>query len=220
GYSNWRLPSAQELMELSDKSKVNPSIDAAFSYPSSGIFWSSTSYSFESDKAWSVNFAYGSNRWESKDGEHFVRCVHDDPFATTGYVEEYYKESNIVTHAKSALQWQDELYSSDEQSAYTTGSSIGKVESFEEAINYCETLSLDGYSDWRLPNFNELYLLVDRSKNSPAINDAFANKPQGHYWSSTTVSWEVNNAWVINFQYGNPETKDKTQVAYVRCVRN
>ncbi len=82
GYSNWRVPSVEELMGISDKSKVNNgvdklenSIDAQFLYTNGDIYWSSTSLKSESSKAWTVKFDYGSNRWNNKSDAYFVRCV-------------------------------------------------------------------------------------------------------------------------------------------------
>jgi len=64
---------------------------------------------------------------------------------------------------------------------------------WQESIDYCEDMSFAGHDDWRLPNFNELYSIGDRSKSNPAIKDAFVNVSSSNYWSSTTrVSYTSN----------------------------
>ena len=46
---------------------------------------------------------------------------------------------------------------------------------WEQALTYCENLTLPagGYSDWRLPNRNELQSIVDYSRYNPAIDTTF-----------------------------------------------
>jgi len=133
---------------------------------------------------------------------------------------DFYKEENRVIDVLTAFLWQDEEYSQSELDAYSQGSSTQKVQNFAAAINYCENLSLDGYTDWRLPNFTELYLLVDRNLSAPAINDTFENVPNGKYWSSTTVEIDESMGWIVDFEHGNSEWLSKDTPAYVRCIRN
>jgi len=133
---------------------------------------------------------------------------------------DFYREDSIVTDIDRAFQWQDQNYSQAEIDGYNSGDSIDKVDSFENAINYCESLVLDGYSDWRLPNFNEIYTLVDRNISNPALNPIFQNVPNGKYWSSTTVESNSDKGWVIDIEYANSEWLDKTTSAYIRCIRN
>lgn len=49
------------------------------------------------------------------------------------------------------------------------GSQLGKY-TWEQALTYCENLVLGVYSDWRLPNRNELQSLVDYSRYNLATS--------------------------------------------------
>ena len=118
--------------------------------------------------------------------------------------------SGVVTDSRTHLEWQDD-YSNN-------GGSI-KNTTWRNAIDYCVNLNLDGNTDWRLPNLNELTSLVDDVKYNPAINPTFVNTNSNDYWSSTTYASNYDSAWIVSFGYGfqNGNTKDYNY--YVRCVR-
>ena len=82
--------------------------------------------------------------------------------------------TNIVTDSTTNLWWQDD-------SEVKTNSKV-----WQDAIDYCESLSLAGYSDWRLPNINELSSLINDTRSYPAIHETFLNTSSSNYWSSTT----------------------------------
>ncbi len=124
----------------------------------------------------------------------------------------------IVTDNSTALQWQDDK--------------VGDAMKWEEAISYCEDLNLSSHEDWRLPNYNELNSIVDRTKSEPATDSIFKNINFSYYWSSTTVMYSDYNynsfswAFTIDFEggytgwgYRNDKNNDKVVSLYVRCVR-
>jgi len=89
------------------------------------------------------------------------------------------------------------------------------------AVSKCQDLNLSNYTDWRLPNFNELFILADRSRNKPAIDPEFKHTINGLYWSSTTVANVDNKAWYVDFNNGvGAYWTTKIEDSYVRCVRD
>jgi len=114
----------------------------------------------------------------------------------------------VVLDTKTNLIWQD---NSDSKTI---------KKSWSEAITYCEDLTLAGYSNWHLPNFNELYYLANRDKYNPAMDSGFNNLLNSGYWTSTTYADDSSSAWVVNFNYGHDYDDDKGYDYYVRCVRD
>lgn len=130
-------------------------------------------------------------------------------FPLAGYAGSYTNHGNgTVTDLESGLMWQQE--------------DDGTQRTWEEALDYCYSLPLGGYSDWRLPNIKELQSLVDYSKVQPAIDlKFFVATKQSNYWSSTTFPDNPTYAYNVNFYFGNYVNveKLKNDSSYVRCVR-
>lgn len=79
--------------------------------------------------------------------------------------------------------------------------------------------------DWRMPNINELYSLIDFSKQTPALPEGhlFSNVISNTYWTSTTKTHLTTSAWQINLNTGrNAFTGNKSsyfEYSYVLPVR-
>ena len=113
-----------------------------------------------------------------------------------------------VTDTGSGLMWQKNTTA---QVTYT----------WQDALSYCQSLSLVGYSDWRLPNRNELQSLVDYSRSNPALDPLLAPYT-GYfllYWSSTTNADDTSSAWFVSFVNGQDGYTKKSGSLYVRAVR-
>ena len=68
GFSDWRMPSVDELQNLVHYGRSNPSIEPAY-FPNtpSAWFWSASPYAHDPVYAWDVDFGYGF----SNAGAHF-----------------------------------------------------------------------------------------------------------------------------------------------------
>jgi uncharacterized membrane protein YhaH (DUF805 family) len=117
------------------------------------------------------------------------------------------QSKDIFYDATTGLMWQD---SNDAKTVQ---------KEWQGAQEYCSNLSLSGYSDWRLPEYNEFLSIVNYSRYNPAIKDGFKNVKSDGYWSSSGSPDYTSLAWSVFFDSGGTLTNNKNTWAYVRCVR-
>jgi hypothetical protein len=75
--------------------------------------------------------------------------------------------------------------------------------------------------DWRLPNVNELYSLIDRDQSLPALptGHPFSGVESSGYWSSTTNPELTNQAFNVSFWDGAVYSNTKYADRYIWPVR-
>ena len=153
-------------------------------------------------------------------------------------------DENVVLHGqdgawRKGAEWPDPRFTDNGDGTVTdnlTGliwlkhaSCLG-LRTWGQAIDDCDGLSagycglIDGSvaGDWRLPNYRELFSLVDASRIGPAIPQVhpFTNvQPYYYYWSSTNYAWDKTKAWGLFLMEGELTRSDKTEDYYVWPVR-
>ena len=112
-----------------------------------------------------------------------------------------YKDNSdgTVTDLNTGLIWQQ----SPSSSGYT----------WQQAVNYCNTLELGGYTDWRMPSCKELYSISNFATGWPYLNTTFFHLANGvtkdeQYWSSNyyvgiTVEGGQKAAFGVNHVTGH-----------------
>lgn len=80
GYSNWRLPTPEELLSVVNFAIGNPAIDTGY-FPNTPafFFWTGTNLAPDPNRAWGIYFNNGNLGYLDKSGGHSVRLVRGAP---------------------------------------------------------------------------------------------------------------------------------------------
>lgn len=217
GYTDWRLPTAQEAFAILDHER-NPALNPTYFVNNAGgtpgYFWTSDLFYGDNTKVWCTNAggglgphnktatisAGGTNRHHAR----YVRGA--KPTVGHRYIN---NNDNTVTDLDTGLMWTQ---------------APATARSWNDALIYAEGLSLAGFSDWRLPNIKELQSLQDIPRatsaavtTNPCINRLlFPSATATAYWSSTSVkSGTPTQAWLVDFGVTTTSTPSRNQQGIV-----
>jgi len=217
GFTDWRLPTAQEAFGILDHER-NPALNSTYFVNNAsgtpGYFWTSDLFYGDNTKVWCTN-AGGGIGPHSKTAtisaggvnRHHARYVRGSK-PTTGH---HYCNNNdgTVTDLDTGLMW-----------TQVPSSAL----SWFNALAYAEGLTTAGYSDWRLPNVKELQSLQDIPRatasavtTTPCINRVlFPAATATAYWSSTSVkAGTPTQAWLVDFGVSTTSTPSRNQQGIV-----
>ncbi len=205
-YSDWRIPTLHELYYLLDRSQPGSNIDSTFTnIATDDGYWAYEHITFDTYSWVDFNTARSNTVSIGSQPKKHIRCVRGESFQTS-FIRDDNKK--VVLDHQHNLMWDD-----------TTASST-LTNSWTDANNVCTSLNTAGYSDWRVPNINELYSIATISGVDLSFNYVFKNNQNASYWSSTKV--DVNNIYTLNFggTLDDNLIDESSNILYVRCVRN
>jgi len=150
-----------------------------------------------------------------------------DTWQTKDYTKTFGEDSDYSLNPPGFI-IQDNLTAIDTVTGLQWQRTDGGEMTFESAGLYCDTLTLGGFSDWRLPNCHELFSLLHHDKPNPTLPDAVFPKTAAEYWWSSQSQVNDNTkAWVTNAGggVGNHLKKETlsaggTKHFHVRAVRD
>jgi len=234
GFDDWRLPTRMEMASITDVTRGSKGFPAVFTvtsgYYDTGSWWYET---ITGQNTSGFHWAYGTNGFTSNavvmtNTDNVARCVRGngpgeaaDELAVeppNHYTLEGDAGSVEVTDNYTGLVWQQ-------------GFSPALM-NFEDAPAYCEGLSLNGHTGFRVPTLNELASTVNEAKVGGAINTtAFPGNPNGckepKYWFWVAEASKVGGtAWGLSYcdgftgyNVGDSGDWNYFPQANVRCVR-
>jgi hypothetical protein len=224
GYSDWRLPTSEELQSIVDYGEYAPAIKNSY-FPNivPSDYWSSVTHINYTEVVLSVYFG--------------TVYLADESAGDTGYGSDYgsghlafgYKsESNHVLAVRGGQSGVlDRLVSNSDETVTDTHTGLmwqknssANGMTWEDSINYCENLEEAGYSDWRLPTKRELVSITKLDKESFYIDTNFFSCEQYSYWSSTARVDDTGDAWRHRFDSSSGCCSfSKLEIHHVLAVR-
>ena len=229
GHNDWRLPNKNELESLVDLSLNNPAIDPAFPNAPSASFWSSTVNAKNLGQAWKVNFNDGSVFVDAHGTAANIRVVRSgsandstDRFALPVAPSplDVLLANITVYDTRTLLQW-DRCPWGVTGADCTDGAPVAQT--WQQALQLpalANAANHKGFSDWRLPNKNELESIVDLSVLPPTVEAAaFPNTPSTAFFSSTLNYKDLGQAWKVSFGDGSVFVDSHGTAANIRLVR-
>lgn len=225
GITDWRLPTPLELLYLLDLGdptlESNNKVDPVFINKAAEEYWTDeqrlafSSTEGDIDYALAVDFGLG-EIISDPDNEinsvaRNVRCVSGaEQFAPLlSNLGRFSESMNVVYDSRNGLMWQED-------------SEVGtERQTLAESISYCDALTLDGSTDWRLPNLNEYHTISTYSQNTRNILFALRDD----MWSSTTYDVGLQNPYANRLGWGGfgfiyQDRQVVTFSHYPRCVRD
>ena len=202
GKEDWRLPTPKELSTLAHNEMLFRDIPAVEPFYFGEIFESDEESSYFGTYAWSsaegylYSFENGGflpldlyAQYSSYFTDGLLACVSGKEYGkvkAANYVPLAESEGNVIFDAGTNLYWQRDS---------------AQIDSWKEALSYCENLEYAGYDDWRLPNKNELLSLVDYSKagTEAEVFSSFPGMTPDIFWTSTGSN---HGTWLIYMKDG------------------
>jgi len=98
----------------------------------------------------------------------------------------------------------------------------------EAAVGYCSSLTLGGYTNWRLPSPTESFSILNQQYVNPAINSTyFTSTGADYWWTAAFQAGDSSKVWVTNAGGGignHPKTETisagGTKLFHARAVRD
>lgn len=191
GFSDWRLPTPQELQNLVRYGVVGPIGINLSSLPNTsdtaGGYWSNAPAPLAGAHHWSVSYGTGARTSAASTSLRHVRLVRGPAFTGLRFAfgsAPYPGDApnNLVVDQQTGLQWRRCVETKTWNGTTCVNGPAGTT--FRHANAFSQANSVPG---WRVPNVKELSSLLDPSKGSAPLIDtvAFPNTPAGVSWSTT-----------------------------------
>jgi hypothetical protein len=213
GLTDWRVPTLRELAMILSKDASSGVWPIEMVNPANSVWWTSTidksnpstMVALSGNWPWtrSVPTAGGAGPFQ---GERYTFCVSGAEMAGAW---EVIPHDATVAHTTTGLIWHGEA-------------SVDQAMSWDAALQYCESSTIGGSSEWRLPTLREYLSVFDLTTTPGFMSEAFAAEPTGLMLTGTPNrigATTTDIAWVNEDTGGTGQESVGTISGGARCVR-
>lgn len=215
GHTDWRLASGHELFSIHDLVRKNPALPAFFAKTEAEYWWSADTLTGDKSRIWCTNSGGGIGPHPKSETigaggtkKFHVRAVRSTQTAVQLPTHFTDLGNDIVKDNATGLMWQQFCHDTPV--------------TYERALTIADTLTLGGFTDWRVPNIKELHSLREVVEVNPCVDLMYfpCIMSGKSVWSSTILSAKTaDQAWIIQPELGVVTYAPKTNVLKLVCVR-
>ncbi len=209
GFNDWRAPSIKELTSILHYGTNGGLRDSAWFSSISYQLWSATSGAGNPVVAYLINISgvtatVAAHVKSAANGGSFA--VRGEPPVQRALVN---NGAGTATDPGTGLMW----YRCSAGSTFSPSFPIQpacvtsffsgdpREHTWQEALAFARNFNGAGYTDWRLPNINELLSLLDYARSNPAVPPLILGAENKYYWTSTTAR-DAARAFVVDLGDG------------------
>jgi hypothetical protein len=224
GHTNWRVPTANELLGLTSPVGAATPVTGTDTLPLSGRYWSGETVVGATDNAWAVDASAGGvTAFVAKTLPNKVKLVRSEALPPAcGDVSRYQTRGDgTVTDTQTALVWK-QCSEGLSGSACNQGSlqTFTSLQNLTSRVTDANVAKEFGYTDWRLPSRNEMASLVNRACVTPALEAGFfPATAAASYASNTPDANAADRFWYVDFFQGDVGVGALTVGRPLRLVR-
>ena len=246
GHNDWSLPNIVELRSLVNDEEADNAVwlntQGFNNVRGAGYYRSSSTNAYGTSYAWVVDngIVYDDHKFE-KGYVLPVRALQPASavdLPRTGQTMCYDTDGEVIDCAgtgqdgelQTGVAWPSPRFSVSGECVtdnltglmWTKDANRFGLQTWQTALNSANDMGLCGFTDWRLPNVNELRSVIDYSKYSPALpaSPPFINVQPAFYWSSSTTAFYPQGAWTVYMLYGVVHYNTKDSGSFVWPVRS
>lgn len=100
-----------------------------------------------------------------------------------------------------------------------SGNCSGSACDTQAFVSAVKDEGLCGFSDWRMPNTEEMLSIINKGRINPATNDELGPVKSNYYWTDSPYFLNYDLARYIDFNEGGKNYSDRLSRYYIRLVR-